>query len=341
MSTVSIVIKTYNEAQRIDAALASVWAARHEVPGHALDIVVADSLSEDGTAQAALRWTRWAPVRVVQLVHPQDRSCGAGVALGCAWVRGDWVLLMDGDMELLPGFLAAALGRLQEQPRLAGVGGRVEEAEIRNGSDRIRHNNALGRMTGPRPWLEGGGLYRRAALRSIGGFAADPRLAAFEEADLGLRLARQGWQLERLDVPAMRHHGHAAPTWRVLLSRWRSGRATAAGRLLRLHAGRVGGRAVLRLLAHPMALGIAWLALLVLTCWSPDLAMAYGWPAAATSFAGVSALQWWRKRDLEHVLTAWVDWHLMLAGLLVGLSRHMPAEPRVPACRLLREAGRP
>ena len=51
MSTVSIVIKTYNEAQRIDAALASVWAARHEVPGHALDIVVADSLSEDGTAQ--------------------------------------------------------------------------------------------------------------------------------------------------------------------------------------------------------------------------------------------------------------------------------------------------
>lgn len=341
MSTVSIVIKTYNEAQHIDAALASVWAARHEVPDHALDIIVADSLSEDGTAQAALRWTRWAPVRVVQLLHAQDRSCGAGVALGCAWARGDWLLLMDGDMELQPGFLRAALMRLHQQPRLAGVGGRIEEAAIRNGSDRIRHNNALGRKAGARPWLEGGGLYRRKALQSVGGIAADPRLAAFEEADLGLRLTRQGWHLERLDVKAMKHHGHSEPTWRVLLSRWRSGRAAAAGRLLRLHGGRGGGRAVLHLLAHPMALGLAWLGLLSLTCWWPALSLAYAWPTAAAAFMGVSALQWWRKRDLGHVLTAWVDWHLMLAGLMVGLIRRMPAEPRVPACRLLQEGACP
>ena len=36
------------------------------------------------------------------------RSCGVGAQLGYAISRGDFVYVLDGDMQLLPGFLSAA-----------------------------------------------------------------------------------------------------------------------------------------------------------------------------------------------------------------------------------------
>ena len=55
---VTIVIKAWNEAAHIDRAIASAWAARHEVWPRPLEIVVADGLSSDGTAERALAWSR-------------------------------------------------------------------------------------------------------------------------------------------------------------------------------------------------------------------------------------------------------------------------------------------
>lgn len=339
MNGVSVVIKTYNESDRIDRAIESAWAARGEVWPLPMEIVVADSLSVDGTVERARRWSSHAPVRVVQLLRERDRGCGSGVELGYAWSRGRWVLLMDGDMELQPGFLGAALAHLQQHPQLAGVGGAVIDTHVRNATDRIRIRNRLGRSPGPRPWLEGGGLYRRHAIASAGGHAADMRLDAFEEADLGVRLRRAGWRLERLDIPAVAHEGHAAGTTQVLLHRWRSGRAQAAGVLLRLHAGKPGAASVLRLLAHPLGLGSAWVAAGMALVVLPAEARVTAASVALGGLTLVSAVQTWRKGDARHVLASWMDWHLMLAGIVAGVLRPLPPRPRVPASRLLVEAA--
>lgn len=335
---VTIVIKAWNEAGNIDRAIASAWAARHEVKPRGLEIVVADALSGDGTAERAQAWSRWAPVRVVQLVSPRDRGCGTGVELGWTWSRGDWVMLMDGDMVLLPGFLGAALDHLDRHPDRAGVGGTLEDVGIANATDRIRVRNGLGSQVGLRPWLEGGGLYRRSAIESAGGHAADVRLAAFEEADLGVRLRRAGWTLERLPIPAVRHRGHTEGTTRLLLNRWRSGRMMAAGRLLRLHLGRRGGASVCGLMAHPLAVGGGWLTLAAAWWLEPGGSPLSGAAAVIGVGACATAGQLWRKRDVHHVMAAWLDWHLMLAGLVLGALKPLPARPAVPASRLLSDA---
>lgn len=339
MHGVTVVIKTFNEGEHIDRAIASAWAARREVAPAPLEIVVADSLSDDDTVARARRWCDHAPVRVVQLLRAEDRGCGSGVELGWAWARGRWVLLMDGDMELQPGFLGAALAHLQAHPHLAGVGGAVIDTQIRNATDRIRVRNGLGRTPGMRPWLEGGGLYRREAIATAGGHAADVRLAAFEEADLGLRLQQAGWSLERLAVPAVHHHGHAQDTLGVLAQRWRSGRMRSAGRLLRMHLGRKGSIELLKLMAHPLLLGLAWLGACTAALAAPLQWRAETGVLAAALVVLVSMVQVWRKRDIRHVLASWIDWHLMLAGILWGALAGLPRPSPVPASRMVAEGS--
>ena len=335
MNRVSVVIKTYNEIANIDAAIGSALSMAEGFPGLAVEVVVADGQSSDGTAERAAQWARHAPVRVVQLDRASDRNCGAGVELGFQASRGDWVLLMDADMLIQPGFIGHALDFLLRHPRCAGVAGVIEDEAIRNGTDRIRLRQGLSARVGPQPWLNGGGLYRRAALVEAGGYAGDSRLAAFEEADLGMRLGRAGWVLERLRLPYVQHRGHAKPTWAVLANRWRSGRFEAAGRLLKLHGAGPQGHRIWRLLAHPLLLLMLWG--WTLAWWlqpvSPETrALAFVGPALMVSGLVAHASI---KRDLSHVATSWLDWHLLMLGIVRGLLMPMPERPAQLARRVL------
>ncbi len=323
MNGVSIVIKCLNEEPKIDDAIRSALASAAELGPIPLEVVVADGLSTDETVAHAVRWAASGPVRVVQLVREEDRGCGAGVELGFSQSTGDRVLFMDGDMVLQPGFLSVAMRYLDEHPDCAGVAGTMTEATIGNGTDRIRWKQGLNRHIGDQPWLHGGGLYRRTALLDAGGYAGDHRLAAFEEADLGLRLERSGWRLHRLAEPAIQHCGHALPTWKVLRARWYGGRFEAAGRLLKLHGSQLNGWRVWRMLWHPLVLMSLWilLALAALTASPLERSAQATWLSVAV--ASTALLHLLLKRDFRHVLTAWLDWHLLMIGIVLGVLRPM------------------
>jgi glycosyltransferase involved in cell wall biosynthesis len=81
---VSVIIKAYNEEKNIQAAIESSLRAVAEVGG---EVILADSHSTDGTVALACAY----PVRIVQLAHPGERSCGAGPQLGYQHARGDYV----------------------------------------------------------------------------------------------------------------------------------------------------------------------------------------------------------------------------------------------------------
>ena len=95
----------------------------------------------------------------------EDRSCGAGGQLGYQYSSGDYICLIDGDMRLYRGFLAAAIETLETNPTLAGVGGIIVEREAVNleyvkrasSTDPDRHPGLV-------KWLDCGGVYRRAAI---------------------------------------------------------------------------------------------------------------------------------------------------------------------------------
>ncbi len=116
----SIVIKALNEEKRIVAAVESALTAVRMVGG---EVVLADSCSSDRTVALASAY----PIRIVQLARADERCCGVGPQLGYQHSVGEFVYILDGDMEMLPGFLPEALAFMQARPDVAGVGGQVVE----------------------------------------------------------------------------------------------------------------------------------------------------------------------------------------------------------------------
>ncbi len=106
---ISVSIKTLNESECIEKTIDSI---RKQLIDYPHKIIVADSLSTDNTQQLAID----KGVTVVSLTDPGDRCCGVGHQLGYLYSEGEYLLLMDGDMELEEGFVdqAVAFCRLNQ-----------------------------------------------------------------------------------------------------------------------------------------------------------------------------------------------------------------------------------
>jgi glycosyltransferase involved in cell wall biosynthesis len=310
---VSIIIKALNEEKRIVAAVESALAAVRAVGG---EVVLADSCSSDQTVARASSY----PIRIVQLAHADERCCGIGPQLGYQHSAGDFVYILDGDMEMLPGFLPEALAFLQAHPDVAGVGGRVVEMNTSSLEYLARVERGMGHMqAGEVDRLDMGGLYRRAAVEQAGYFS-DRNLHSYEEFDLAVRLRARGWKLWRLPVDAVHHHGHDAPPYQLLMRRWRSRYICGLGEVVRAARGQphlalvLTGVRELRLYA---AVLVWWLVLLLV------LLAPLPWAVKLSAFlllvAAPFALMAWRKRSASKAVFSVVSWCFNAAGLVRGL----------------------
>jgi glycosyltransferase involved in cell wall biosynthesis len=257
---VSVVIKALNEESNIRRAIESSLTAAAPFGG---EVIVADSGSTDRTVEIASAF----PVTVVQLAHPEERCCGISPQLGYQHSHGDYVYLLDGDMDLNPAFVDRAIRMLDADPGVAGVGGYIGEMLVANFEFEQRDRRLVdGRLSHPAEagHLAGGGLYRRTAIDDVR-YLSDRNLHANEEYDLGVRLRSKGWRLIRLEDHAADHYAYNLGSYRLLLHRAKSGYILGSGEVLR--AALDGGylARVLRELRPIRAYGFAvalWLAVL-------------------------------------------------------------------------------
>ena len=209
---ISILIKALDEERHIAAAIESALAALDGMDG---EVILADGASTDRTVEIARKY----PIRIVRLDNVEDRSCGAGSQLGYQYSRGRFVCHIDADMRLHRGYLRAAVRFLEGHSGVAGVGGINIDRDVSNleFAQRIRRYDP-DRVPGLVTRLNGSGVYRRAAIESVG-YLTDRNLHGGEELDLGARLHCHGWKLARIDRPAVDHHGHTGNAYRPLLQR--------------------------------------------------------------------------------------------------------------------------
>jgi glycosyltransferase involved in cell wall biosynthesis len=313
--TVSIIIKALNEECHIGTAIESALAAIKGIRG---EVILADSASADRTVEIARRH----PIKIVQMTRVEDRSCGAGAQLGYQYSKGRYVWLVDGDMEMKPGFLAAAIQFLESHPDVAGVGGMLTEHETSNLEyvKRSAHEYST-RRPGLVTRLDGGGVYRRAAIQSVG-YLTDRNIHGSEELELGARLIARGWKLARLPLPDVDHHGHSGSAYRLLWRRFTSGVSLANGEVMRAAIGQYHLVTILRQKRRNLvllALVHAWWLCLVAT----PLLLG-GWRGALTAVligvfpVVVMAL---RSRSLAVGIYSVAAWQVFVIGFWPGLLR--------------------
>lgn len=224
----SVVLISRNQLWNISRLIESV---RHECAAIPHEILLVDSASEDGTAEAAARHA----IRVLQIADSEHMSPSAGRYVGHRSTTGELVLFLDGDAELVPGWLDIAVALMDDDPTIGGVTGARISLPIDTATDERPDPPGLTAEWSSVTHSGGSALYRRSALETAGTF--DPYLYSDEEPDLSIRLRHHGFRLARTTYPAI--FDYTDPVDRIgTLWRRRSRRLyLGAGQNLRKHAG--------------------------------------------------------------------------------------------------------
>lgn len=232
MKNVTIVIKVLNEEENIARAIQSALKA---LKGYKGQVVLVDSLSTDKTIEIAKKY----PIEIIQLKNIKDRSCGIGPQIGYLNSKGDYIYILDGDMELNPEFISNAIKELESDKMLAGVSGRIYEINTNNIVFRRRKERSSYKLMKEKyvGKLMMGGLYRKEAITKVGYFS-NPYLHSYEESDLGHRLTLAGYKLKIIPVDMIKHYGDTTTSINIFLNRWKSRYLWGCGELLRYHLGK-------------------------------------------------------------------------------------------------------
>ncbi|MDE2147333.1 MAG: glycosyltransferase, partial [Burkholderiales bacterium] len=195
-ATVSVIVPCRNEAAHIDAFVRSVLA-QQLAPEDALEIVVADGDSGDGTRERLAEWAGREPR--LRLVDNPQRITSAALNRALAAAGGETVVRMDVHTEYAPDYVAQCLAALR-QTGAACVGGawrpvgrgwpqaaiaRAFESRFGSGGAASRRIDFTGAVD--TVYL---GAWRRDELLRLGGF--DERLVRNQDDELALRITRGG-----------------------------------------------------------------------------------------------------------------------------------------------------
>lgn len=219
--TLGVVVIGRNEGERLLRCITSVLES-------AARAVYVDSGSSDGSIELA----RSLGARVVSLdmsrpfTAARARNAGfralmeANADIGC-------VQFVDGDCEVVPGWLEAGTRFLQEHSSYAVVSGRVRERHPERSVFNQLCDWEWDTPVGDARSCGGNAMMRVDALRNAGGFR--DALIAGEEPELCVRLRAAGWKVHRLGRDMVLHDAamtRFAQWWKRTV---RSGYAFAEG----------------------------------------------------------------------------------------------------------------
>jgi glycosyltransferase involved in cell wall biosynthesis len=197
---VSVVIPCYNHGRYLPDAIRSVREQRFP----SLELIVVD----DGSTDDSLRI---ASSEGAHVVAQANAGLGPARNAGLAVARGEFVVFLDADDELLPRAIASGVETLRARPDLACV---VRRSEVMDAARQplpatyaaVEQSDLYAEWLGQNfVWTPGAAMFRRERLAAIGGFPPDVSPAA--DYAVYLTLARQR-AVEFQPVCAVRYRKH-------------------------------------------------------------------------------------------------------------------------------------
>ena len=198
MSKLGIVAIGRNEGERLRSCLASTV-------GPDCIVIYVDSGSNDGSVELAR--SMGAEVVELDLTLPftAARARNAGFdRLQEIDPKIEFVQFVDGDCEVVSGWLDRARKALEERPEVAVVFGRrcerYRDLTVYNRLADLEWNST---PIGEAKACGGDALIRTEAIRRVGGY--DPSIIAAEDDELCIRIRGEGWKVLRIDANMTLH----------------------------------------------------------------------------------------------------------------------------------------
>lgn len=169
-----------------------------------IPIVYVDSGSSDGSVAAA----QSLGVQTIELDPSKPFTMARGRNTGFRYLTEHfsnikYVQFIDGDCELLEGWLEAALATLEQDERVAIACGRRRErfpdASMYNRLADMEWNTPVGEAKA----CGGDALMRVQAIQEVGGYSES--MICGEEPEMCIRLRQQGWTIQRIPTDMTIH----------------------------------------------------------------------------------------------------------------------------------------
>ncbi len=192
---VSVIIPVYNAAPFVAEAIKSVLASSYKE----LEVVCVDDGSTDQSLQV-LQEMKKTDSRI-HVIHQENAGVCAARNVAIAASKGQYVLPLDADNQLLPQFIEQAVKVLEEQPEVKAVAPTAEFFGERQGiwqlppfsMERLAHKNILDVCA----------LYRRSDFDRTQGYCAE--IIAREDWEFWIAMLKEGGQVVRLPEVGMRY----------------------------------------------------------------------------------------------------------------------------------------
>ncbi len=202
MESIGFVVIGRNEGDRLINGLKSILSQL--TSSNRPPIVYVDSGSSDGSVAAAQQLG----AHVLELDMSQPFTMARGRNTGFEYLQTHFphvkfVQFMDGDCELVAGWLEQAIATLTTETQIAIVCGRrrerFPEASLYNRLIDREWDTPIGDASA----CGGDALMRSTAIAQVQGYNA--ALICGEEPEMCLRLRRLGWKIRRIDAEMTRH----------------------------------------------------------------------------------------------------------------------------------------
>jgi len=220
-----VIIPAYNAARHLRRAVESVWATGYP----ALEVIIVDDGSSDGTGVLAGALCDESPVPCRILRHPGDvnRGVSASRNLGIEHSGSEFLTFLDSDDEFFPNRFSASISYLKTHAECDGVYGTTEMViESEAAADQWKMSGGIFGLREPvtgevllqkllrgSVWATSAITLRRSVLERTGVF--DPAFVTAEDCHLWFRLAAVADIAPvELDNPIARYHRHTENSFR-------------------------------------------------------------------------------------------------------------------------------
>ena len=224
MSEITVVIPNYNGMKYLAECMTSLCREQQNAPGY--EVLIIDNASADESVEYLEKeWCRKSGVRVSLIPMSENTGFCHAVNLGIRKAQSPYVILLNNDTKVEPGFLRGLYDAIREDERIFSVSAKMlmwDKPElIDDAGDRYcvlgwAYSRGKGR---PADKYEknvsvfsacgGAAIYRRSVFEEIGYFDEE-HFAYLEDLDIGYRARIYGYENRYEPAAAVLHYGSAS-----------------------------------------------------------------------------------------------------------------------------------